>query len=79
MSDGISDGRRARDLWDIKMTGAGYITDRELNDIIEELAKLRHAYPLLLDVEKHGLAYRIPSHLINCAMIALGRPEKDWL
>lgn len=24
-------------------------------------------------------AYRIPSHLINGALIALGRPEKDWL
>lgn len=58
MSDGIADGRRARGLQDILDTGAAYITERELDELGEELRRLRYAVPLLLDIEKHGPAVK---------------------
>lgn len=79
MSDGITDGNRARSLDDILETGAAWITEKELAEIGDELRRLRHAYPVLMHIEKHGLAYLMPAHLINGALIALGRPESEWL
>lgn len=41
MSDGITDGNRARSLDDILETGAAWITERELADIGGDLKRCR--------------------------------------
>lgn len=41
MSDGISDGRRARSLDDILETGAAWITEKELAEIGDDLKRCR--------------------------------------
>lgn len=75
MSDGISDGRRARGLDDILATGAAWITERELEDIGRELQKLRHARTCLrwvAELCQDGNYHSVPAHIIRSARIGLG-------
>lgn len=44
MSDGISDGRRARSIDDIAETGAAWITEGELADLISDLKMFRASH-----------------------------------
>lgn len=44
MSDGISDSRRPRSLDDIAETGAAWITERELSEIISDLRMFRASH-----------------------------------
>lgn len=52
MSDGITDGNRARDLDDILATGAAWITEKELADIGADVKFWRGQYHKLQ--RQHG-------------------------
>lgn len=72
MSDGISDGRQARDLDDILTTGAAWITERELSDLGADLKqcranwfRLRAAVERSIDALDRGSADGIRDDLVS--------------